>query len=91
MPNFVALDPQVETRDPEDGSQITPPGFCVFYLPFADDFRSVPDPPPTSEPNENRVNAAVRVIKKLKLKNYDVEQFEVIILNAKFRKYFKNS
>ena len=78
MPNFVALVPQMEIRDPEDNSQINPPGFCVFYLPFADDFRSVPDPmSPPSEINENRVNAAVKVIKKLKLKNYDVEQFEV--------------
>ena len=41
MPSFVALDPQKEIRDPEDGSQINPPGFCLFYLPFQDDLRYV--------------------------------------------------
>ena len=41
MPSFVALDPQKEIRDPEDGSQINPPGFCLFFLPFQDDLRYV--------------------------------------------------
>ena len=38
-----------------------------------------------SEPTEDQVNAAVKVVKKLKLKNYDVEQFENPALQAHFR------
>ena len=38
-----------------------------------------------SEPTEEQVNAAVKVVKKLKLKNYDVEQFENPALQAHFR------
>jgi len=86
IPYFVALDPQMETRDPEDGSQTNPPGFCLFYLPFEDDFRSISRPNlPSFEPTEDQVNAGVKVIKKLKLKNYDVEQFENPSLQAHYR------
>ena len=38
-----------------------------------------------SEPTDEQVNAAVKVVKKLKLKNYDVEQFENPALQAHFR------
>ena len=79
MPYFVALDPQMETRDPEDGSQTNPPGFCLFYLPFEDDFRSITSPNlPSFEPTEEQVNAGVKIIKKLKLKVYryfDLQNF----------------
>jgi len=86
MPYFVALDPQMETRDPDDGSQTNPPGFCLFYLPFEDDFRSISSPNlPQFEPTEEQVNAGVKIIKKLKLKNYDVEQFENPTLQAHYR------
>ena len=39
MPSFVALDPQMESSDPRNGSKINPSGFCLIYLPFQDDFR----------------------------------------------------
>ena len=49
-------------------------------------FRSVPEPKLVpSEPTDEQVNAAVKVVKKLKLKNYDVEQFENPALQAHFR------
>jgi hypothetical protein len=38
-----------------------------------------------SEPTDEQVNAAVKIVKKLKLKNYDVEQFENPALQAHFR------
>lgn len=38
-PRLVALYPQKEER--EDKIQVLPPGFHVFYLPFADDIRQI--------------------------------------------------
>ncbi|VDP91856.1 unnamed protein product [Echinostoma caproni] len=46
-PRLVALLPQAEQLD-EDGNQITPPGFQLIHLPYADDFRELdlPEVPP---------------------------------------------
>jgi len=41
-PHLVALVPQEELIDEEDGSQVDPPGFNVIVLPYADDLRDVP-------------------------------------------------
>ena len=40
-PRFVVLMPQEEELD-DHKVQLTPPGFHVMFLPFADDFRKVP-------------------------------------------------
>ena len=40
-PRFVVLVPQEEELD-DHKVQLTPPGFHVMFLPFADDFRKVP-------------------------------------------------
>ncbi len=39
-PRLVALIPQAEELD-ENRIQITPPGFQVMYMPYADDFRQI--------------------------------------------------
>ena len=39
-PRLVALVPQAEELD-ENNAQLTPPGFHVIYMPYADDFRQI--------------------------------------------------
>ena len=84
-PTFVGLEPQLELKDEVEGTQVSPPGFRIFYLPFSDDYRKLPDPMKIQEPNEEQLEAAKRVIKKLRMKNYDIEQFENPSLQAHFR------
>ncbi|EFC35475.1 predicted protein, partial [Naegleria gruberi] len=38
MPQFIALLPQEELIDEESNTQITPPGFQIIYLPYADEY-----------------------------------------------------
>ena len=38
-PRYVALLPRDEETDAESSEQISPPGFYVIFLPFADDIR----------------------------------------------------
>ena len=84
-PTFVALEPQLEVKDDNDKSQKTPPGFRVFYLPFSDDFRDLPEPLELHEPEVEQVEAATKIIKKLKMKNYEVEQFENPALQSHYK------
>jgi len=69
-PQLVALLPQEEDIDDEDGSQIDPPGFNVVVLPFADDFRDVPaEAPPLVdvEATAKRRAAALRLVSSISL------------------------
>ena len=66
--SFVALIPQEEIKDDESGVQISPPGFSVFFLPFSDDFRNVPEDGKFVLPDKDQINVASQVIRKLKLK-----------------------
>ena len=67
--SFVGLIPQIEEKD-DNGVQIAPPGFHVFYLPWLDDLRPVPIVNLPEEVSAEAVDAAEEVIKKLKLKRF---------------------
>lgn len=84
-PSFVALIPLEEVKDVQDGTQKVPPGFMVFYLPFSDDIRDIPLAPQAVEPTEGQLEAASKVIKKLKMKYYNVEQFENPAIQGHYR------
>ncbi|ESO97963.1 hypothetical protein LOTGIDRAFT_182021 [Lottia gigantea] len=81
-PRFVALLPQKEELD-EHKVQITPPGFHVIFLPFADDFRKVTfeeAPRATTE----QIDKAKELIKKLQFK-FNSESFENPVLQNHWR------
>ncbi|KAL0485976.1 ATP-dependent DNA helicase 2 subunit 1 [Acrasis kona] len=65
-PIYAALTPSKEKLD-EDGAQISPPGFHVIYLPFADGVRklSVQAPEGSVKVGDDAVNAAKRICKKI--------------------------
>lgn len=67
--SFVGLIPQMEDKD-ENGVQIAPPGFHVFYLPWLDDKRPVTLVNVSEDVSTEAVDAAEEVIKKLKLKRF---------------------
>eukprot|EP01114_Cavostelium_apophysatum_P012748 TRINITY_DN2924_c0_g1_i1.p2 TRINITY_DN2924_c0_g1~~TRINITY_DN2924_c0_g1_i1.p2 ORF type:complete len:398 (+),score=128.73 TRINITY_DN2924_c0_g1_i1:75-1268(+) len=73
---FVALLPQAEEFDEEDGMQRTPPGFHIVYLPFADDIRNVAvEPFPKAENHRLHVEKAKKIVKTLRIK-FDSRNFE---------------
>ncbi|XP_025085058.1 X-ray repair cross-complementing protein 5-like [Pomacea canaliculata] len=81
-PRFVALLPQEEEVN-ERKVQVTPPGFHVIFLPYADDFRKVTyeeEPKATDE----QISAAKEVIKKLKFQ-FSSESFENPVLQNHWR------
>lgn len=82
-PRFVALLPQAEEVD-EHKVQVTPPGFHVIFLPFADDFRKVKleDAP---RANTDQIDKAKELVKKLQFK-FSSESFE----NPVLQKYWRN-
>ena len=41
---LVAMVPQEEVIDEEDGAQVTPPGITLYSLPFEDDIRAIEEP-----------------------------------------------
>jgi len=47
-PQLMALVPQPEKLNRDDGSQLQPPGFHALVLPFADDLRDLPLEPATT-------------------------------------------
>lgn len=73
-PSYVALLPQEEVKD--EGEQVTPPGFHVIFLPFADDVRTVPETTHLNEPEPEQLSAGKALIKKMKLSNYRPDAFE---------------
>ncbi|KAL5006717.1 hypothetical protein ScPMuIL_015523 [Solemya velum] len=82
-PRFVALIPQEEVLD-ENKVQITPPGFHVIVLPFADDFRKV-KLEPTPKANSDQIAKAKELIKKLQFP-FTSESFE----NPVLQNYWRN-
>lgn len=82
-PRLVALLPQHEEVDDDTGEQIRPPGFYVVYIPFAEDIRNV-EVPESLEPNEEDVDAAKKIIKKLKFR-YQPSNFENPSLQTHYR------
>ncbi|XP_007559986.1 X-ray repair cross-complementing protein 6 isoform X1 [Poecilia formosa] len=81
-PRFVALVPQTEEVD-EGKVQITPPGFNVIYLPYADDLRTL-DPPRCPPASQTQVNKMKEIIQKLRFK-YRSDAFENPVLQQHFR------
>lgn len=81
-PRFVALLPQNEELD-EGKVQITPPGFNVIYLPFADDFRTL-DPPQFPSASQTQVDKMKEIVSKLRFK-YRSEGFENPVIQQHFR------
>ena len=83
-PSFVALLAQEEVFG-EDGNQKTPPGFLVMHLPFHDDIRDVPIDFPNVEIDEDQLNAAKAIIKKMKLRQFDTSAFENPALQSHYK------
>lgn len=85
IPNYVALVPQMEEVDDNDGTQITPPGFNVIYLPFADGLRklNVPQISDDTKPSDEQVNKAKKVIQKLNI-DFSCYNFENPVLQKQY-------
>ncbi|XP_064634818.1 X-ray repair cross-complementing protein 6-like [Lineus longissimus] len=82
-PRFVALLPQEEELD-EHNVQVTPPGFHVIFLPFADDLRSLKYEE-TPRANKDQVEKAKEVVKKMNFP-FKSESFE----NPSLQKHYAN-
>lgn len=81
-PRFVALVPQNEELD--DGKvQITPPGFNVIYLPYADDIRTL-DTPRCPYASQTQVDKMKEIVSKLRFK-YKSDAFENPVLQQHYR------
>ncbi|KAK2146027.1 hypothetical protein LSH36_639g02004 [Paralvinella palmiformis] len=74
-PRFVALIPQDQLLD-EHKVQVTPPGFHVIFLPFADDFRKLNLNKTLPKANEEQIEKAKEVIRKLTFKKFSCDSFE---------------
>ncbi|ELW64430.1 X-ray repair cross-complementing protein 6 isoform X2 [Tupaia chinensis] len=81
-PYFVALVPQEEELD-DQKIQVTPPGFQLFYLPYADDKRKVPITEKVKA-NPEQVDKMKAIIQKLRFK-YRSDDFENPALQQHFR------
>ncbi|CAK8674751.1 unnamed protein product [Clavelina lepadiformis] len=84
-PRCVALLPQDEEINPETSEQITPPGFYVIFLPFADDIREVDFEPEQPKPTNEQIEAAENLVRKLKF-TYNPESFD----NPAIQTHYKN-
>ncbi|KAK3779917.1 hypothetical protein RRG08_054170 [Elysia crispata] len=82
-PRFVTLLPQAEEVD-EHKVQVTPPGFHLIFLPFADDFRKVNYDEECPRATEEQINKAKEVVKKLTFK-FSSESFENPVLQNHWR------
>ncbi|ELW66080.1 X-ray repair cross-complementing protein 6 [Tupaia chinensis] len=81
-PYFVALVPQEEELD-DLKIQVTPPGFQLFYLPYADDKLKVPITEKVKASPE-QVDKMKAIIQKLRFK-YRSDDFENPVLQQHFR------
>ncbi|KAM9838024.1 X-ray repair cross-complementing protein 6 isoform 1-T3 [Aulostomus maculatus] len=81
-PRFVALVPQREEID-EGKAQITPPGFNIIYLPYADDLRTL-DPPLCPLASQVQVDKMKEIISKLRFK-YRRDAFENPVIQQHYR------
>ncbi|XP_034056917.1 X-ray repair cross-complementing protein 6 [Gymnodraco acuticeps] len=81
-PRFVALVPQNEELD-EGKVQITPPGFNVIYLPYADDLRTL-DTPRCPWASKTQVDKMKEIVTKLRFK-YRSDAFENPVIQQHYR------
>ncbi|XP_025737489.1 X-ray repair cross-complementing protein 6 isoform X1 [Callorhinus ursinus] len=81
-PYFVALLPQEEELD-EQKIQVTPPGFQLVFLPYADDKRKVPFTEKVVA-NPEQIEKMKAVVQKLRF-NYRSDSFENPVLQQHFR------
>ncbi|KAM9831924.1 X-ray repair cross-complementing protein 6 [Neosynchiropus ocellatus] len=81
-PRFVALVPQ-EEEVAEGKTQITPPGFNVIYLPYADDIRNL-DLPRRPCASQMQVDKMKAIVTKLNFK-YRCDAFENPVLQQHYR------
>nr|XP_020443534.1 X-ray repair cross-complementing protein 6 isoform X2 [Monopterus albus] len=81
-PRFVALVPQKEETD-EGKVQITPPGFNVIYLPYADDIRTL-DPPRCPSASQTQVDKMKEIVSKLRF-TYRSDAFENPVIQQHYR------
>ncbi|XP_014723931.2 X-ray repair cross-complementing protein 6 isoform X1 [Equus asinus] len=82
-PYFVALIPQEEELD-DQKIQVTPPGFHLVFLPYADDKRKVPFTEKVMA-NPEQVDKMKAIVQKLRFK-YRSDSFE----NPVLQQHFKN-
>ncbi|XP_068955523.1 X-ray repair cross-complementing protein 6 isoform X2 [Petaurus breviceps papuanus] len=82
-PCFVALVPQEEELDAQN-VQVTPPGFQLVFLPYADDKRKVPFTEKVTA-NPEQVDKMKAIVRKLRFK-YRSDSFE----NPVLQQYFRN-
>ncbi|KAI5765176.1 XRCC6 [Gulo gulo luscus] len=81
-PYFVALLPQEEELD-EQKIQVTPPGFQLVFLPYADDKRKVPFTEKVTA-NPEQIDKMKAIVQKLRF-NYRSDSFENPVLQQHFR------
>lgn len=81
-PRFVALVPQEEQQD-ESNVQVTPPGFNVVYLPYADDVRTL-DTPHGPSASQTQVDKMKEIVTKLRFK-YRCDAFENPVIQQHYR------
>uniref|UniRef100_A0A8C3B1I6 DNA helicase n=1 Tax=Cyclopterus lumpus TaxID=8103 RepID=A0A8C3B1I6_CYCLU len=81
-PRFVALVPQKEEVD-EGKVQISPSGFHVIYLPYADDMRTL-DPPQCPTASQRQVDKMKEIVSKLRFK-YRSDAFENPVIQQQYR------
>lgn len=81
-PYFVALLPQEEELD-DQKFQVTPPGFQLVFLPYADDKRKVPVTEKVMA-NPEQVDKMKAIVQKLRFK-YKSDSFENPVLQQHFR------
>jgi ATP-dependent DNA helicase 2 subunit 1 len=81
-PRFVALFPQAEEFD-DHKVQVTPPGFHVIFLPFADDFRKLKLEENLPRANVDQIEKAKELIKKLQFA-FRSESFENPVLQQHY-------
>lgn len=81
-PYFVALVPQEEELD-DQKIQVTPPGFQLVFLPYADDKRNVPITEKVMA-NPEQIDKMKAIVQKLRFK-YRSDSFENPMLQQHFR------
>ncbi|KAF0883206.1 XRCC6 protein, partial [Crocuta crocuta] len=81
-PYFVALLPQEEELD-DQKIQVTPPGFQLVFLPYADDKRKVPFTEKVMA-NSEQIDKMKAIVQKLHF-NYRSDAFENPVLQQHFR------
>ncbi|KAM4623273.1 X-ray repair cross-complementing protein 6 [Polymixia lowei] len=81
-PRFVALVPQKEETD-QGKIQITPPGFNVIFLPYADDIRTL-DTFQCPTASDEQVDKMKEIVSKLRFK-YRSDAFENPVIQQHYR------